>query len=77
MYERWLVKGLWYARNEETHIRIREHEDGTGYYYIILRKDNLLGAKKLTHKLEGQCIHALNGERVGASNTFRIQRKYT
>ena len=61
MYERWLVKGLWYAKNADTHIRIRQHADDTGYYYIILRKDNLVGAKKLTHRLEHQIIHALNG----------------
>ena len=72
MYERWLVKGLWYAQNAATHIRIRQHADDTGFYYIILRKDNLISAKKLTNKLENQICHALNGE----SNTQRIRIEY-
>jgi hypothetical protein len=51
MHEYWLTKALWYVDNQKTNVKVRPYPNDEGYYYIVLRKDNTLGAKNLTDTL--------------------------
>ena len=51
MHERWLTKALWYIEHEKTNVVICQYDEGKGFYYIVLRKDNPCGAKNLSDAL--------------------------
>ena len=78
LYESWVKKAMFYVENQKTHVEIKAYPDDEGYFYIILRKDNQLGAKKLTVSLVSAICSVIAGNalQIRAANTCRIRSKY-
>ena len=64
MHEYWLTKALWYVDNQKTNVRVRKYPNDEGFYYIVLRKDNTLGAKNLSDALVRDIELVVQGIRI-------------
>ena len=64
MHEYWLTKALWYVDNQKTNMRVRKYPNDEGFYYIVLRKDNTLGAKNLSDALVRDIELVVQGIRI-------------
>ena len=62
IYPEMMAKARWYVDNKDTHIKAIKLEDDS-VAYLLLRKDNALGAKTIDKKLHGMWEAAHRGEK--------------